>query len=69
MNLDGLSRLLCEILSRLGPQSRVWLATWLAVILAITTLAVVRQAPTGAYLILVVVAVAVVAAGQSGEAS
>jgi hypothetical protein len=65
MDLAGVSRLFCEITSRIGPESRVWLGAGLACVLAVTALAVVYKAPTAAYVVLLVVALAVVAAGQS----
>jgi hypothetical protein len=62
MDFDGLGRLLDQITTRVGAHSRVWVGGWLASILGVTVLAVTHEAPTAAYLILLVVALAVLLA-------
>lgn len=69
-DFDGLSRLLEQFGRQVGTHSRAWIATWFFAILVVTALAAVRQAPTAAYVtLLVVAAVAVFAGGGEGDAS
>jgi hypothetical protein len=67
---DALGRLILLILCHAARHSRRWIAVWLASILVLTGVAAVSHAPAIAYVILlVVIAVAVFADGESDESS
>lgn len=56
-----------EVASRVGASSRLRLGAWLACIVAVTAVAVVRGAPAAVYEILLVVASAIVARCHPGD--
>jgi hypothetical protein len=67
LDLDGACRAAERILVRAGAHSRLWVAFWLGSILLVTAVSAISHAPTAAYVILAIVAVAALFAdGRSG---
>ena len=66
---EVIGRLVERSCDRARLHSRVWITFWLCAILGATVVAAVNRAPTGAYVVLVVVAVVMVSADGRAERS
>lgn len=62
-DFDGLGRIVEQMVNRVGSHSRIWIAVWFAGILIVTGIAAISRAPSAAFVILLVVAMAAVFAG------
>jgi hypothetical protein len=64
---EGIGRLVERSCDRARLHSRAWIAFWLCAILVVTVVVAVYRAPTGAYGVLLVVAIVMLSANGRSE--